>query len=71
VNGYAWLGPLVLGLAGIAAATVAVCLAKIDAQSYTAIISGVLGIGLGAGVHAQGVSSVSAADGGRGASAGT
>lgn len=50
------LGAVLLGLAGVAAATTAVCLGKIDAQSFTAIISGVLGIGLGAGVHAAGTS---------------
>lgn len=56
-SSYAWVGSMLLGLAGIAAATVAVCLGKIDAQSFTAIVAGVLGIGLGVGAHASGVQS--------------
>lgn len=54
----AQLGVTLIALAGIAGATVAVSLGKIDAQSYVGIVSGVIGIGLGAGVHAAGTQAV-------------
>jgi hypothetical protein len=54
----AQLGVTLIALAGIAGATVAVSLGKIDGQTYAAIVSGVLGIGLGAGVHAAGTQAV-------------
>ena len=54
----AQLGVTLIAVAGIAGATVAVSLGKIDGQTYAAIVSGVLGIGLGAGVHAAGTQAV-------------
>jgi hypothetical protein len=66
MQAYTWIAALALGLAGITAATVAVCLGKIDAASFTAIVSGVLGVGLGAGAHAQGVTSGSSEAGTKG-----
>ena len=56
-SAYAWLGTLVIGVAAIAGATVAVALGHIDGQSYTGLVSGVVGVGLGVGAHATGVSS--------------
>jgi hypothetical protein len=39
-----------------------VCLGKIDAPTYIGIVGPVLGIGVGAGVHASGVATASATD---------
>lgn len=61
---------LALGALGIAGATVAVCLGKIDAPTYIGIVGPVLGIGVGAGVHAAGTSVPTASVGGQGGSAG-
>lgn len=47
---------LVLGALGIVGANVAVCLDKIDAPTYIGIVGTVLGVGVGAGVHAAGTS---------------
>jgi hypothetical protein len=48
------LAAYVLGLAAIVGATVAVCLAKIDASTYIAVVTTFGGVGVGAGVHASG-----------------
>lgn len=50
----AQVGALVVGLAVIAAATVAVCIGKIDAPTYIGLIGPVAGLGLGVGAHASG-----------------
>lgn len=49
-----------IALAAIASATVAVALGKIDGASYAAIVSGVTGVGLGAGVHSLAAGTTSA-----------
>ena len=51
------LGAFVLALAGVAGATVAVCLGHIDQPTYIGLVGPILGVGIGAGVHAQGVDS--------------
>ena len=51
------LGSLVLAVVVAAGATVAVCLGKIDAPTYIAVVGTFGGAGLGAGIHAQGVTS--------------
>lgn len=50
-------------VAAICAATVAVWHGSIDGQAYVALVSGALGLGAGAGIHAAGVN----ATGGKGA----
>lgn len=52
---------LALGALGLIGATVAVCLGKIDAPTYIGIVGPVLGIGVGAGVHAAGTTVPTAA----------
>ena len=49
------VGTAVIGLAAVIGATVAVCLGHIDSATYIAIIGPIAGVGVGAGVHAQGV----------------
>lgn len=51
------LGAFMLALAGVAGATVAVCLGHIDQPTYIGLVGPILGVGIGAGVHAQGVDS--------------
>lgn len=51
----AQLGAFVLALAGVIGATVAVCLGHIDQATYIALVGPILGVGVGAGVHANGV----------------
>lgn len=51
----AQLGAFVLALAGVIGATVAVCLGHIDQSTYIALVGPILGVGVGAGVHANGV----------------
>jgi len=48
-----WYG-FALGALGVIGATVAVCMGKIDAPTYIGIVGPVLGVGVGAGVHAAG-----------------
>lgn len=50
------LGGLAIALTAVIGATVAVCLSKIDAPTYVAIVTVFGGVGVGAGVHAAGVS---------------
>ena len=54
MQGYTQLGAFALGIVGIVGATVAVCLGHIDAPTYIAVVGPVLGVGVGAGVHAAG-----------------
>lgn len=42
-------------VAAICAATVAAWHGSIDGQAYVALVSGALGLGAGAGIHASGV----------------
>lgn len=49
------LTALLVGLAGVIGATVAVCLGHIDAPTYIGVVGPVLGVGVGAGIHAAGV----------------
>lgn len=44
-----------IAIVAIVAATVAVCIHAIDAQSYTGIVGTALGAGIGIGAHASGV----------------
>ncbi len=48
------------GLAAIIGASVAVSLGHIDTATYIAIIGPIAGVGVGAGVHASGVSTQTA-----------
>lgn len=54
-------------VAAICAATVAVWHGSIDGQAFVALVSGALGLGAGAGIHAAGVSSGGGSIGGKGA----
>lgn len=65
----AQLGAFVLALAGVTGATVAVCLGHIDQPTYIGLVGPVLGVGVGAGIHAQGVSTGSGTAGGTGSGA--
>ena len=62
----AQLGAFVLALAGVVGATVAVCLGHIDSPTYIGLVGPVLGVGVGAGIHAQGVNTGSGGTGGTG-----
>lgn len=54
MSAYTQIGALLLGLAAVIGATVAVCLGKIDAPTYIAVVTTFGGVGVGAGVHAAG-----------------
>lgn len=58
------LTALLFGLAGIIGASVAVCLGHIDTSTYIAIVGPVLGVGVGAGVHASGTTTGAAVSNG-------
>lgn len=54
------LSSAIIPVIAIAAATVAVSLGRIDAQTYAAIVAGFGGFGAGASAHAAGVATTKA-----------
>lgn len=55
------IGTVLIGLAAVIGATVAVCLGHISEATYIALVGPIAGVGVGAGVHAQGVTTATKA----------